>query len=132
MIRDPSTSSPVALIALAALAAAGLRQRVAVLRPAVRSARRRPLRRRRRRAATRRGASASTPSIPAYQSTSGISGNLSSVGSDTMNNLMTLWGETFSRLYPEREAAGGGQGLLHRAPGPHRGHGAVRARCRGR
>jgi phosphate transport system substrate-binding protein len=38
--------------------------------------------------------------LPAYQATSGISGNLSSVGSDTMNNLMTFWGETFSALYP--------------------------------
>jgi phosphate transport system substrate-binding protein len=38
--------------------------------------------------------------IAEYQPTSGISGNLSSVGSDTMNNLMTLWGETFSRFYP--------------------------------
>ena len=38
--------------------------------------------------------------IPAYEKTSGVSGNLSSVGSDTMNNLMTFWGETFSRLYP--------------------------------
>jgi phosphate transport system substrate-binding protein len=40
------------------------------------------------------------PALPEYQPTSGISGNLSSVGSDTMNNLMTLWGETFSRSYP--------------------------------
>jgi phosphate transport system substrate-binding protein len=40
------------------------------------------------------------PAISPYQPTSGISGNLSSVGSDTMNNLMTLWGETFSRYYP--------------------------------
>jgi phosphate transport system substrate-binding protein len=40
------------------------------------------------------------PGIAAYEKTSGISGNLSSVGSDTMNNLMTLWGESFSRLYP--------------------------------
>jgi phosphate transport system substrate-binding protein len=38
--------------------------------------------------------------VPAYEKTSGISGNLSSIGSDTMNNLMTLWGEAFSRLYP--------------------------------
>jgi phosphate transport system substrate-binding protein len=38
--------------------------------------------------------------LPEYQATSGISGTLSSVGSDTMNNLMTLWGETFSRSYP--------------------------------
>jgi phosphate transport system substrate-binding protein len=38
--------------------------------------------------------------IPPYQKTSGISGSLSSIGSDTMNNLMTLWGEAFSRSYP--------------------------------
>jgi phosphate transport system substrate-binding protein len=38
--------------------------------------------------------------IPAYQRTSGVSGNLSSVGSDTMNNLMTLWGEAFAKMYP--------------------------------
>ena len=40
------------------------------------------------------------PAIAAYQKTSGVSGSLSSIGSDTMNNLMTLWGESFSRLYP--------------------------------
>ncbi|MGH9362073.1 MAG: PstS family phosphate ABC transporter substrate-binding protein [Thermoanaerobaculia bacterium] len=38
--------------------------------------------------------------IPAYQKTGGISGNLSSVGSDTLNNLMTLWAEGFRRQYP--------------------------------
>ena len=38
--------------------------------------------------------------IAPYQKTSGVSGSLSSIGSDTMNNLMTLWGETFSRSYP--------------------------------
>jgi phosphate transport system substrate-binding protein len=35
-----------------------------------------------------------------YTKVSGVSGNISSVGSDTMNNLMTLWGEGFKRLYP--------------------------------
>ena len=40
------------------------------------------------------------PAISAYQKTSGVSGSLSSIGSDTMNNLMTLWGESFSRMYP--------------------------------
>jgi len=40
------------------------------------------------------------PAIAAYQKTSGVSGSLSSIGSDTMNNLMTLWGEAFSRMYP--------------------------------
>ena len=40
------------------------------------------------------------PGVAAYQKTSGVSGNLNSVGSDTMNNLMTLWGEAFAKMYP--------------------------------
>lgn len=39
-------------------------------------------------------------SIPEYKKVSGISGNLSSVGSDTLANLMTLWAEEFKRTYP--------------------------------
>ena len=39
-------------------------------------------------------------SLPVYQKTSGVSGNLSSVGSDTLANLMTLWAEEFKRVYP--------------------------------
>jgi phosphate transport system substrate-binding protein len=39
-------------------------------------------------------------SIPAYQVTSGVAGNLSSIGSDTLNNLMTLWAESFRSRYP--------------------------------
>jgi phosphate transport system substrate-binding protein len=39
-------------------------------------------------------------SIPDYKPASGISGNLSSVGSDTLANLMTLWVEDFNRAYP--------------------------------
>src|ERR1044071_8715147 len=35
-----------------------------------------------------------------YQPVSGISGNISSVGSDTLNNLMTLWAEAFKAQYP--------------------------------
>jgi phosphate transport system substrate-binding protein len=38
--------------------------------------------------------------LPEYQKSSGISGNLSSVGSDTLANLMTLWAEGFKRFYP--------------------------------
>jgi phosphate transport system substrate-binding protein len=38
--------------------------------------------------------------LPVYQKTSGVSGNLSSVGSDTLANLMTLWAEEFKRVYP--------------------------------
>ncbi|HEY7412256.1 MAG TPA: PstS family phosphate ABC transporter substrate-binding protein [Vicinamibacteria bacterium] len=40
------------------------------------------------------------PGIAPYQRTSGVSGSLSSVGSDTMNNMMTLWGEAFAKMYP--------------------------------
>jgi len=40
------------------------------------------------------------PSLPSYQKTSGVSGNINSVGSDTMNNMMALWAETFRKLYP--------------------------------
>lgn len=40
------------------------------------------------------------PNLPDYQRVSGISGNLSSIGSDTLNNLMTLWAEEFNRFYP--------------------------------
>ena len=39
-------------------------------------------------------------SITAYQKTSGVSGNIDSVGSDTMNNMMALWAETFRKMYP--------------------------------
>ena len=38
--------------------------------------------------------------LPAYQRVSGISGSLGSIGSDTMNNMMTLWAETFRKMYP--------------------------------
>ncbi len=39
-------------------------------------------------------------SIPDYEKASGISGNLSSVGSDTLANLMTFWAEEFKKQYP--------------------------------
>lgn len=38
--------------------------------------------------------------LPEYKKSSGVSGNLSSVGSDTLANLMTLWAEEFKHLYP--------------------------------
>jgi phosphate transport system substrate-binding protein len=40
------------------------------------------------------------PGLDSYKAVSGVSGSLSSVGSDTLNNLMTLWAETFYRFYP--------------------------------
>jgi phosphate transport system substrate-binding protein len=38
--------------------------------------------------------------IPAYKRASGVSGNLNSIGSDTLNNLMTYWAEGFKKAYP--------------------------------
>jgi len=38
--------------------------------------------------------------VPVYTKASGVSGNLSSVGSDTLANQMTLWAEEFNRVYP--------------------------------
>jgi phosphate transport system substrate-binding protein len=40
------------------------------------------------------------PKIAKYTPTSGVSGNLKSIGSDTMNNLMALWAEGFKKFYP--------------------------------
>ena len=38
--------------------------------------------------------------LPEYKKVSGVSGNLSSVGSDTLANMMTFWAEEFKRTYP--------------------------------
>src|SRR3972149_304749 len=40
------------------------------------------------------------PALPTYQKASGVSGNFTSIGSDTLNNLMTLWAEEYKRIYP--------------------------------
>lgn len=38
--------------------------------------------------------------LPHYERASGISGNLTSIGSDTLANLMTLWSQEFKKSYP--------------------------------
>ena len=50
------------------------------------------------------------PALPAYSRVSGVSGNLNSVGSDTMNNMMTLWAEAFRRAYPNVKVQVEGKG----------------------
>ena len=40
------------------------------------------------------------PDLPEYSKSVGVSGNVISVGSDTLANLMTLWAEEFKKLYP--------------------------------
>ena len=50
--------------------------------------------------------------LPEYTPVAGVSGNLKSVGSDSMNNMMTLWAEGFLRHYPnvQIEIEGKGSG----------------------
>jgi phosphate transport system substrate-binding protein len=50
------------------------------------------------------------PALPPYKVVSGVSGNLSSVGSDSLNNLMTLWAETFNKHYPNAKVQIEGKG----------------------
>jgi len=50
------------------------------------------------------------PAIPPYAKTSGVAGNLNSIGSDTLNNLMTLWQEGFRKAYPSVRAQVEGKG----------------------
>lgn len=50
------------------------------------------------------------PALGGYKSVSGVSGNLSSIGSDTLNNLMTLWAETFGKFYPNAKIQIEGKG----------------------
>jgi phosphate transport system substrate-binding protein len=38
--------------------------------------------------------------LPEYTKVAGVSGNLNSIGSDTLNNVMTLWAESFAEHYP--------------------------------
>ena len=54
--------------------------------------------------------------IPTYTKTSGVSGNINSVGSDTMNNLMALWCEGFAKEYPNVKCQIEGKGSSTAAP----------------
>ena len=50
------------------------------------------------------------PELPRYKTVSGVSGNVSSVGSDTLNNLMTHWAESFQKFYPNAKVQIEGKG----------------------
>ena len=74
----------------------------------------------------RHGASAGGSRLASYQRVNGVSGNLTSMGSDTLNNLMTLWAEGFRAVYPNVNIQIEGKGSP-RLSGTHRRHGATRA-----
>ena len=50
------------------------------------------------------------PELARYKTVSGVSGNVSSVGSDTLNNLMTHWAESFQKFYPNAKVQIEGKG----------------------
>lgn len=52
---------------------------------------------------------------------SGVDGNLNSIGSDTLNNLMTYWAEEFRKLYPNVKIQIEGKGSATAPPALARG-----------
>src|SRR5713226_2852268 len=50
------------------------------------------------------------PALTPYKPVSGVSGNVSSIGSDTLNNLMTLWAESYNKFYPNAKIQIEGKG----------------------
>lgn len=57
------------------------------------------------------GSVALDPALPAYKpAAESVAGSIKSIGSDTMNNLMTLWAEGFAKFHPSVQAAVEGKG----------------------
>jgi phosphate transport system substrate-binding protein len=56
------------------------------------------------------------PGLAAYKAVGGVSGNLSSIGSDSLNNLMTLWAEAFNKFYPNAKIQIEGKGSTTAPP----------------
>jgi phosphate transport system substrate-binding protein len=59
---------------------------------------------------------ATPAAVGSYQKVSGVDGNLNSIGSDTLNNLMTYWAESFNRLYPNVKIQVEGKGSATAPP----------------
>lgn len=56
------------------------------------------------------------PALTAYKPVAGISGKISSVGSDTLNNLMAFWFEGFKKQYPNVQTEMEGKGTSTAPP----------------
>jgi phosphate transport system substrate-binding protein len=56
------------------------------------------------------------PAIKGYEKVSGVDGSLNSIGSDTLNNLMTYWAEAFNKLYPNVKIQVEGKGSATAPP----------------
>ena len=59
---------------------------------------------------------ARTKNLPVYKKVDGLSGSLNSIGSDTLNNMMTFWGESFTKMYPNVKVSVEGKGSATAAP----------------
>jgi len=56
------------------------------------------------------------PALTPYARVEGVAGSLNSVGSDTLNNLMTYWAESFRKFYPNVNIQVEGKGSSTAAP----------------
>jgi len=56
------------------------------------------------------------PNLPEYTPVKGVSGTVKSIGSDTLNNLMTLWAEGFQKMYPNVQIEIEGKGSTTAPP----------------
>ncbi len=54
--------------------------------------------------------------LPGYVPVTGVTGNIKSVGSDTMNNEMALWAEGFAKFYPNVKCEVEGKGSATAPP----------------
>lgn len=54
--------------------------------------------------------------LPLYQRVGGVAGNVNSIGSDTLNNLMTFWAEGFAKQYPNVKVQIEGKGSATAPP----------------
>ncbi len=56
------------------------------------------------------------PELPTYERVPGVSGSLNSIGSDTLNNMMTSWAEGFQAIYPNVRVQVEGKGSSTAVP----------------
>ena len=68
--------------------------------------------------------------LPTYKKSGFVSGNLDSIGSDTLNNLMTLWSENFRKIYPNVVIQVDGKGSSTAPPGLMTGPATLGPVCR--
>ena len=56
------------------------------------------------------------PKLAPYKKVAGVNGNLNSIGSDTLNNLMAFWVESFNKQYPNVKIQVEGKGSATAPP----------------